>query len=559
VSESPTTVDRLRESLQKGWARFAQAPKPLRVLVAGAVATMVVFGAVLGVMHASEPYAPVFRGLEKEDAALVVQKLKEQKVPYRLTDGGTSVEIPEARINEVRLDLAAAGLPRGGGVGFESFDKLRLGATDFEQRVLYRRSLEGELVRSISAMKPVQSARVHLVLPERSVFVSRAEPASASVIVGLKPLQTLGAGEVNGIVDLVAASVQGLSKTRVSVVSTDGKVLHRSRGDGEEGAGQDGEEEQLRDRAMELELEERARQLLERVVGVGHADVRVSAEVERAKVERVEDRYDPTKAAVRSEERSVEQRALQDSVGGVPGAESNLPTGAGAGAGDGGAASPAKTKETQVRNYEIDHVFEKRTQHARTLKRLTVAVIIDGVPAPAGGKVPRSAEELDKLGGLVRTAVGVDDRRGDNVSIQSMPFPDVERPAALAAAADPAATGPVATAAALQKKYRWLAPAVAGGIVLMVVAAVVWRRKKSRQRAKEQKPETLAKEVEAVIAPAQEPARSAPDVPLDPDALREAVQSRASEDPATAALALRAWLKDVPLPSAEAPPVAKAA
>ena len=134
-------------------------------------------------MCSSDLWGVLFSQLERDDAAALVAKLRELKVPYRLRDEGAAIDVPEARVHELRLELASAGLPRGGGVGFESFDRMRLGATEFEQRVLYRRSMEGELARSISSLTAVQSARVHLVMPERSVFVSRNDPASASVVV----------------------------------------------------------------------------------------------------------------------------------------------------------------------------------------------------------------------------------------------------------------------------------------------------------------------------------------------------------------------------------------
>ena len=178
---------------------------------------------------ANPPYAILFSGLEQEDASAVIAKLKEMKVPYRATGNGGTIEVPEAQATELRLDMAGSGLPRGGAVGFESFDKMRLGATEFEQRILYRRALEGELSRTIGSITAVQSARVHLVLPEKSVFVSRNEPASASVIVKLRGGRSLGGGEINSIVHLVSSSVAGLAPDHVAVVSTEGVVLHKPR------------------------------------------------------------------------------------------------------------------------------------------------------------------------------------------------------------------------------------------------------------------------------------------------------------------------------------------
>src|SRR5262249_8875460 len=164
---------------------------------------------------ANEPYTSLFSQLDHEDAAAIVAKLKEMKVPYRVEPDGSTVDVPDSRVRELRLELAGAGLPRGAGVGFESFDKMRLGATDFEQRVLYRRALEGELARTIGTIGAVESARVHLVLPEKSVFITRNEPASASIALRLRHGRALGPSEVAGIVHLVASAVPGLEAGRI--------------------------------------------------------------------------------------------------------------------------------------------------------------------------------------------------------------------------------------------------------------------------------------------------------------------------------------------------------
>ena len=530
----------------KSW--FGALSRPARILLFSTAALCVVFASFFGYRETHEPYAILFAQLEQEDAGAIVVKLKELNVPYRLGPGGSTIEVAESRVGDLRLELAGAGLPRGGGVGFESFDKMRLGATEFEQRVLYRRALEGELSRTIGTLAAVQSSRIHLVLPEKSVFVARTELASASIVLRLRPGRTLGPSEVSGIVHLTAASVSGLTADRVALVTTDGEMLHKPRATVEGSAQVEEEDQGSRQHAIEAQLEEHARLMLEKVVGPGHADVRVSAELDMARVERVEDRYDPTRTVLRSEETSVERSGsgLDDNVAGVPGAESNLPTGVApavpaalaalslAAKGDAGApklmATTAKGaaelpfRESHTRNYEVDHVSEKRVLDRGALKRVAVAVILDGVPRTVDGKtilVPRDRAELDKLGALVRGAVGANDARGDSVTIDSMLFDDAKAVVELP---------PDVPTSSLPRTWRAYAPAggAAAALAIAMIVAVARRRRKR-----------IAAGVAQLVAPAALAQQLGAAKPGD---ARAAAIERAAADPATAALVLRAWL-----------------
>src|SRR4051812_39230617 len=204
-----------RATFDKARAKFLAMSKPARVMLFSTLAAAIVLTSYVGYRSSETTWGTLFANLEREDAAAVVAKLREMKVPYRVEGEGGTIEVPQGNVRELRLELAGAGLPRGGGVGFESFDKLRLGATEFEQRVLYRRSLEGELSRTIDTVASVQSSRVHLVLPERSVFIGHAEQATASVVLKLRPGRALGAAEVAGVVHLVSSAVAGLTPDRV--------------------------------------------------------------------------------------------------------------------------------------------------------------------------------------------------------------------------------------------------------------------------------------------------------------------------------------------------------
>jgi flagellar M-ring protein FliF len=544
----PTTLPR-QIMAAAAWVRgrFLALSRPARILLVTTTALALALGAFVVLQKANEPYAALFSQLDRDDASTIIGKLKELKVPYRVGADGTTVEVPESKARELRLELAGAGLPRGGGVGFESFDKMRLGATDFEQRVLYRRALEGELTRTIGTLGAVESARVHLVLPEKSVFITRGEPASASIMLKLRPGRVLGPSEVGGVVHLVASAVPALEVDRITVVTTDGTVLHRPRKSGGAGDADEGDEDaRVAARSYETSLEDRVRAMLERVVGPGHADVRVTAEIDPARVERVEDHYDTTKSALRSEEQSLEHGAdFNDSVAGVPGAESNLPTGAAkptvaakptasasgsaapSSAPAAAAVAPGTVREQHTRNYEIDHVSEKRTVAGGALKRLTVAVVLDGVKSDKGMMTARPREELDKLATLVSSAAGATQTRGDTVTVESMLF---------ASTAEAPVDVPLPTPIVLDRLRalrRW-APFAVGGLVVLAGLGVALRRRQNAAR-RMLAPKLLVADAPPVLEATLRPV-------LDSGDLRAQALSRATQDPATAAIVLRFWL-----------------
>jgi flagellar M-ring protein FliF len=547
-------------SRTKAW--FLALSRPARVLLTSTVALALLFGLAVTYEKASEPWAPLFSQLDREDASTIVAKLKEMKIPYRVEADGTTVEVPESKARELRLELAGAGLPRGGGVGFESFDKMRLGATEFEQRVLYRRALEGELARTIGTLAAVESVRVHLVLPERSVFVSRSEPASASIVLRLRQGRVLGPSEVAGVVHLVASAVPGLEADRVALVTTEGTMLHRPRG----AAGADSEaagdepDAHMAARTYETALEDRVRTMLERVVGPGHADVRVTADLDPSRVERLEEHFDPTRSSLRSEEQSIERASgeADDTVAGVPGAESNLPGGAARGSSAAASASASSSgapespspavRESHTRNYEIDHVTEKRTTVSGALRRLTIAVMLDGTKSDQG-VVERPRAELDRLAQLVRSAAGASEVRGDMVTVESMPFARPETPDLV----EPPVAPRSPTKLDLAK--RW-GPYAAAALFALVLLVVVMRRRTpavapALADSQLAAGETAASHLPGVpAAPQLEPA---PVAALDMGDLRARAHSRAGEDPATAALVLRSWLGTT-VPEASAAP-----
>jgi flagellar M-ring protein FliF len=344
------------------------------------------------------------------------------------------VLVPNDRVYDLRLRLASEGIPQGGGVGFEIFDKSSFGMTDFAQKVNYARALEGELTRTIRRLEGVEGARVHLVMPERRLFEEQQKPASASVVLQLSPTGRLSAKHVQGVVYLVSSSVEGLTPDRVTVVDTRGNVLYQAAGDESSLLAANQIEYK---KAYEKDVELRVREMLEKVLGTGAAVVQISAHFDFDRVEETSESYNPEATAVRSEQRTTETSTGAGTGGaaGVPGVASNVGTEAGGGAAPAGGASAgagsSSNRESETINYEISKKVTRVQKSQGALKRLTVAVAVDGVYRAVQGKkekefIPRTPDELGKIRSLVEKAVGMDATRGDQVEVTSIPFKPVE-------------------------------------------------------------------------------------------------------------------------------------
>ncbi|MCL6451719.1 MAG: flagellar M-ring protein FliF, partial [Acetobacteraceae bacterium] len=267
--------DRMSQRVAGVWKRLLPWQK---AAVAG-VALAVMVGLLAGTgVFTPDRYAPLFTGLEPQDAAEIVSTLEASGVPYRLGAGGTAVLVPETQVYRARLDMAARGLPRGGVVGYEIMDRTRLGSTDFEQRISYLRALQGELARTIMRVNGVEQARVHIVLPEESLFISEKRPATAAVLLGLRPGVELGREQVQGIVHLVSRSVEALSPDDVTVIDTHGRILSAGLGDGGQPAGVALTQLDVA-RAFESQLAESLETLLQQVFGPANVAARVSAQI----------------------------------------------------------------------------------------------------------------------------------------------------------------------------------------------------------------------------------------------------------------------------------------
>lgn len=361
-----------------------------------------------------QDYQTLYANLSPEDAGNVIAKLKEKKVPYLVQNN--AILVPSDKVHEIRLELAAQGIPSGGGVGFEIFDKTSIGLTEFSQRVNYVRALQGELARTIKQIQEVDQVRVHIAIPEKSIFTEKEDHPTASVVLKLKPGRNLSKEQVSSIVHLVSSSVEGLSPQHVTVVDQYGNLLSAPKD-----TTQLVQTEQIEyKKYIEKTYEKNIQSMLENIVGKGKAVVRVSADIDFSKVEKLEEKYDPDTIAIRNEQRTQE-RTMAPQTGGIPGVLSNQP-----GQGQATAFQNIQSQRQQESiNYEVSKSISRILQSTGQIKKISVAVLVDGIYRDEKGKkvfVPRSEEEIRKYEELVQAAIGYNKERGDKIIVESMPF-----------------------------------------------------------------------------------------------------------------------------------------
>lgn len=375
----------------------------------------------------SPPMGLLYGDLETRDAGAVVAALERQRVPYRLAAGGTQVLVPAEDVPRLRLSLAREGLPAGGSIGNELFDRGEsLTTTPFQQEMNRLRAMEGELARSIRALSGVRGARVHLVLPRREAFSRERAEAQASVLLTMQGAQRLDREGVQAVLHLVVAAVPGLRPQNVSIVDSRGELLARG-GQALSGPAGAQTQEELR-RGQEARLSRAVEEMLERVLGHGRVRAEVALDMDFDRVETREERFDPDNQVARSTQSSTESTRSQES--GPVGVANNLP---GAEA-PGGASGNQESRQEETTNFEIGRTIRNVMREHPTTRRLTVAVLVDGVTearadgatnAPAT-KRERTPEELARIASLVRNAVGFNEQRGDRVEVVSMRFADPE-------------------------------------------------------------------------------------------------------------------------------------
>ncbi len=362
-------------------------------------------------------YQVLYANLGEEDAGLIIQKLNEQKVPYKVSPGG--IMVPSEKVYDLRLQLASQGLPQGGGIGFELFDKTNFTMTDFVQKLNYRRALQGELSRTIRSLAEVDQCRVHLAVPEKSLFLKEEEKPKASVLVKLKSGRRLSPGQVQGIVHLVSSSVEGMDPRDVTVVDNRGEMLTYS------ASGSSGTTSYQMDyqRTIERDLEGRIVGILEPVVGKGKIKAKVNTSIDFTRVEKTEEKFDPDSQVVRSEQRNVE-KTLQGVHGGIPGVSSNLP---GKTVTQAAPSQGQSEKKNETLNYEISKITSHVINGSGEIKRISAVVLLDGTYTVSQGSnekkyTPRTEEELRQFEDMVKKAIGFTAERNDEVKVVNMPF-----------------------------------------------------------------------------------------------------------------------------------------
>ncbi len=418
-----------RGSLVDGIANLVKSLGPGRIASMGAVALALVgFFAYLILRYNDVSQVPLYTGLTMEDSAAITQELDGQNVPYTLKDNGSIIMVPDADVLKLRMTLAEAGLPSGGGVGYEIFDKTdALGTTSFVQSVNALRALEGELSRTIRTIRKVEQARVHLVLPEKQLFRKEEQKPTASIV--LKTRGELDPGQVRAIQHLVASAVPGLEPSRISVVDETGRMLAQGTGDDDTAYLASTADE--RTASVQKQVEERVRDIVESVVGAGRVRVRVAADLDMNRVTQTQDTFDPNGQVVRSTQTREEKSASQDQQPNDQVTAGNQVPNANANANNGGAGAQsnqnANTTEETV-NYEISKTTRTQITESGGVKRLSVAVLVDGrYQTDAQGVqtyTPRPQAELDQISALVRTAMGFDQNRGDQLQVVNLQFAD---------------------------------------------------------------------------------------------------------------------------------------
>ncbi len=398
--------------------RFIAWPLKNKLALLSVIALCIAIVAGMMMWSQKVDFQVLYSNLTQEDAGQAIAKLKEMKVPYKVD--GNSISVPSDKVYELRLELASQGIPQGGGIGYEIFDKNQFGVTEFVQRLNYVRALQGELARTIRTLTEVDQARVHIAVPEKTIFTDKEDKPTASVVLKLKGGRTLNQGQIGGIVHLVSSSVEGLPPGNVSVIDNMGNLLSRPADGGDMVV----DAKQLEyQKTVDREYESKLQSMLEGIIGRGKAIVRVSTKIDFSKVERTEEKFDPDTIAIKSEQ-TTQEKSVGSTQGGVPGVASNQP---GQQPAPAAGAPSASQKQTASANYEVSRVVSKIIEPRGIVKSLSVAVLVDGTYGKAQGAqkgafVARNEQEMKKYDDIVKAAIGFDKNRGDQVIVENVPF-----------------------------------------------------------------------------------------------------------------------------------------
>ena len=398
---------------------------PKRVGAIAAIGLMVL-AIVIGVaLHGSaQPMTPLYSDMDLHDSSQVAATLDKLHVTYEIKAGGSQILVPSDQVDHLRLALAREGLPTGGSVGYEVFDRGdSLTSSQFQQQMNQLRALEGELGRTIRTIRGVRNARVHLVLARREPFAREQQEAQASVVLATAGVQRISDEEVQAIVNLVATAVPGLKPQNISVVDSRGQLLARSgRASGPEEFMRGNDETK---RAMERRLSQAVEDMLSRTLGPGHVRAEASVEMDFDRVNETQEKFDPDGQVVRRQQNVTDSNKSTEASAGVS-VQNNLPNPEG----QAGGAGTASNRQEEDTNYEIGKTVRTVVRDSPMIKKISMAVLVDGTTTRGSDGKPAwrelSASDLDRIATLVRSAIGYDEKRGDRVEVVNMRFSEPE-------------------------------------------------------------------------------------------------------------------------------------
>jgi flagellar M-ring protein FliF len=473
IAEIPLQPVASRNALGAGLARM-DAGQQLK-LGLGALA-LLVLALALFFMSRQPEWRVLYTNLGDKDGGAVVAQLTQMNIPYQYTEGGGAIMVPADKVHDTRLRLASQGLPKGSVTGFELMESNRFGMTQFQERLTFQRGLEGELTRSIQSLSSVQTARVHLALPNQNGFFREQQKPSASVLLTLHPGRTLDKAQVAGIVHLVAASVPEMNPKAVNIVDDTGNLLSSETDGNSQGA-----DVQKLQYVQQLEqiYTRRILDMLEPLVGVGNVKAQVSADVDFSLVESTSEQHRPNQTpesgAVRSQQIVQDGSATTAQPAGVPGATTNQPpvpgtapiNGAAAPLGVNGNAAGGTARSESVINYEVDKTVKVVREASGTVRRLSAAVVINHRSSiDKSGKetsAPIPQPQIDQMTALVRETIGFSQERGDSVNLMNAAFNVTKAPQI-----EPVAWWQQAGNQELARSMAWPLAAVALGLVVLL-------------------------------------------------------------------------------------------
>ncbi len=561
VAEVP--LNPLPTPASPNWLQRLSALDRAQRMRLGAGVALLVAAAVAAVVMGRQPdYRVLFSNLGDKDGGAVVAQLSQMNVPYKYSEGGGAILIPAERVHDVRLRLATQGLPKGSVAGFELMESNKFGMTQFQERLNFQRGLEGELTRSIQALSSVQSARVHLALPNQNGFFREQQKPSASVLVSLHPGRILDRAQLAGIVHLVASSVPELAPSAVSVLDDTGKLLSQSP-DSTAGA-EINAQQLLYVQQLEQQYSRRIMDILEPVVGRDNVKAQVTAEVDFSQTESTSEQFRPNQtpdsSAVRSQQVLESRGSATKTATGVPGAVANQPPAPSAAPINGANPAPnaggqqgteeQSNKRESTTNYEVDKTVKVVRGSTGAVKRLSAAVVVNYQSAEDKGKTVTKAltpEQIEQMTALVRETIGFNRERGDSVNLMNTPF----QVTAVPTTDTPLWKQPEVVD--LAKTFAWPVGAVLFAALVLMGLVRPALKGTAPAKASAAKPvaggQLDALEAETPERPAlAAPARKDEVLPATPEQLRlEDARTLAKENPVAVANILKTWLNGEPV------------